>query len=124
LEVHGEWARPSGRRAVSEPRHQALLGGKLTTRQGLTTIAEVFTHAHRYLFLRQGLARRKSDLGAAILVNLSDRSRIVILDASRRFGNHLALYARAQFPAGKKGQSEYGMIPYSAQVTAGFRVSL
>ena len=60
----------------------------------------------------------------SVVANLHDRSRIGVLDVARRFGNHLSIYARAQTPGGRMWRSEYGMLPYSALISAGIRLQL
>lgn len=125
-----------------ELRTAILLGGKYTPRPGWSVIAEYYSPVsqpvagapgarRQYAFARLGKMRLRElpgwkewDLGAAVIANLEDHSRIVVLDAERRFGNHFSFYARALLPGGKRWQSEYGMIPYTALISVGFRVQL
>lgn len=130
VEVHGELAH---RDAAA-----ALVGGKFTARSGLSTIAEFYSAPpengrprRQYGFVNVGKSRLRDrpgwkewDVSAALVINLTDRSRIAIFNANRWFGNHLSLYGRAEVPAGKAWRSEYGMIPYAALIAAGFRVNL
>jgi hypothetical protein len=125
VEVHGEFAH----RDTSA----VLLGGKYTMRSGLGAIFEFYAPGagRHYAFLRAGKSRLRElpgwkewDVAASLVVNVGDRSRILVLDVTRRMGNHLSFYGHAQTPSGKKWQSEYGMIPYAALVSAGFRVQL
>jgi hypothetical protein len=107
-----------------------LLGGKYSLRSGASAIAEYYS-AGRYGFFHLGKSRLRErpgwkewDVGGSVLVNFRDRSRMLILDANRRFGNRLSIYWRGQAPSGAKRQSEYGMIPYAALLSCGFRVQL
>ncbi len=138
IEIHGEFAH---RRAAA-----VLLGGKYTLRSGVYAIFEYYSPSARdypspappagaaapdrrhYTFVSAGKARLRElpgwkewGLSAAFIVNAGDRSRIAVFDAGRRFGDHFYAYARAQAPAGARWRSEYGMIPYSALVSAGVR---
>lgn len=111
-----------------------LLGGKYSFRSGVGAIAEFYspgTGLPRYAFLHIGKSRLRElpgwkewDVSGAVLANLSDRSRMLIIDVDRRFGNRLSVYGRVQAPAGAKWRSEYGMIPYAALASCGFRVQL
>ena len=126
VEVHGEIAH---RNATA-----ILAGGKFTPHSGVNTIAEFFwdgERRRRYGFLHVGKSRLREspgwkewDLSASLVCNLTDRSRVAILDAGRRVGNHLYFTARAELPSGRKARSEYGMIPYAALVSGGFRLHL
>ncbi|MGC9972205.1 MAG: hypothetical protein ABSE56_16620 [Bryobacteraceae bacterium] len=125
VEVHGEFAHGDT--------SAVLLGGKYTMRSGFGTIFEFYApgSGRRYAFLRAAKSRLRElpgwkewDVAASLVANLGDRSRILVLDVTRRMGNHLSFYGHAQAPSGKKWQSEYGMIPYAALVSAGFRVQL
>jgi hypothetical protein len=107
-----------------------LVGSKYSLRSGVRAIAEFYS-AGRYGFFHLGKSRLRErpgwkewDVSGAVLVNLRDRSRMLILDVNRRVGNRLSVYSRAQAPGGAKWRSEYGMIPYAALVSCGFRVQL
>jgi hypothetical protein len=139
VELHGEFAWRQGA--------AVLMGGKYTTSSGVTFIGEFYTPPNtafyrdpglpaslgrqQYAFLRAGKDRLRElpgwkewDVSASIVVNLTDGSRIGVFDAGRRFGDHFFLYTHGQVPAGKKWQSEYGSIPYSALVSVGVRFQL
>jgi hypothetical protein len=74
--------------------------------------------------LRELPGWKQWDLAFALLVSLSDGSRITIVDVARRFGGHFTLQGRVSVPAGARGASEYGSIPYTAQLSLGFRIQL
>ncbi len=126
LEIHGELARHAST--------AVLLGAKYTLRSGLGAIVEWYAPAPgrpRYLFARLGKSRLRElpgwkqwDLGAALLANAGDRSRILIFDVTRRLGDNFSVLARGELPGGRKWQSEYGMIPYSALLSIGLRCQL
>lgn len=125
VEIHGEFAHRDA--------SAVLLGGKYTMRSGFGAMFEFYAPGgHRcYAFLRAGKSRLRElpgwkewDVFASLVANLDDRSRILVVDVTRRAGNHLSFYGHAQAPGGAKWCSEYGMIPYAALVSAGFRVQL
>ncbi len=126
LEVHAEFAHQDAA--------AVLAGGKYALRSGVSTIAEFFSPGGGrpcYGFFYAGKSRLRElpgwkewDVSGSVLTNLRDRSRMLILDVNRRFGNRLSVYGRAQAPAGAKWRSEYGMIPYAALLSCGFRVQL
>jgi hypothetical protein len=125
IEVHGEFAHRDST--------AVLLGGKYTMRSGFGTIVEFYAPGagRHYAFLRAAKSRLRElpgwkewDIAASLVANLGDRSRILVFDVNRRLGNHISIYGRAQAPSGKKWRTEYGMIPYAALVSAGFRVQL
>lgn len=126
IEVHGEFAR----RTASA----ALAGGKYTMHNGVGFICEYYSTGkghEQYAYLRAAKSRLRElpgwkewDLDASVVKNLHDGSHILIANVQRSVGNHLSFYARAQVPHGKKWRSEYGMIPYAALVSIGFRVQL
>jgi len=126
VELHGEFAWRQGA--------AVLMGGKYTTSTGVTFIGEFYSDRglrRQYAFLRAGKDRLRElpgwkewDVSASIVVNLTDGSRVGVFDAGRRCGNHFFVYTHGQVPAGKKWQSEYGSIPYSALVSIGVRVQL
>lgn len=128
VEIHGEVAHRDGT--------SVLAGGKYSFRCGLGVIAEFYSPQSgsdrgRYGFIHVGKNRLRElpgwkewDLGFSIVSNLKDRSRIAVFDATRRLGQHYSVYGRVQAPAGPKWRSEYGMIPYAALVSAGFRVQI
>jgi hypothetical protein len=127
--------------------HQAvLLGGKYTTKAGITFIGEFYTPPNipyyrdmtispfagrqHYLFIDAGKNRLRElpgwkewDLGAYMVANLNDRSYTAIFDANRRFGNHFSSYLHMEIPAGSS-KSEYGSTPYSAATSVGVRFQL
>ena len=134
VELHGELA---WREAAA-----VLFGGKYTHRSGVTAIAEFYTPPdtayyrpagmpasagrQHYGFVRAGKSRLRErpgwkewDLTVSLVANLADGSHIGVFDAGRRFGNHFYAYTHAQAPAGKRGRSEYGSIPYSALASIG-----
>ena len=128
VEIHGELAHRDGT--------AVLAGGKYSFRSGLSVIAEFYTPKAAtargcYGFVHIGKSRLRElpgwkewDLGFSMVANLRDRSRIAIFDATRRMGQRYSVYGRVQAPAGAKWGSEYGMIPYAALVSAGFRVQI
>ncbi len=127
LEVHGEFARRDS--------NAVLIGGKYMLRSGVNTIFEFYSppapRLGRYVFLSVGKSRLRElpgwkhwDVSLALVANTTDRSRIVILDVTRRVGDHFSLTSRTQAPSGTKWRSEYGMIPYSAMASIGFRYQL
>lgn len=126
VEIHAEVAH---REATA-----VLAGGKYSFLSGAGAIAELYFPGagqppHAFVHLGKSRLRelpgwKEWDIGGALLLNLRDRSRLVILDVNRRFGNRLSAYGRVQAPAGAKWRSEYGMIPYAALLTAGFRVQM
>jgi hypothetical protein len=112
LEVHGEFAY---RDAAA-----VLLGGKYMLPGGVNTIAEFYSppapRRGRYIFVSAGKSRLRElpgwkhwDVSLSMLANTGDRSRILILNVTRRLGDHFSATARA----------EYGMIPYSALLSMG-----
>ncbi len=125
VEIHGEFAH-GDTTAV-------LLGGKYTLRSGFGTIFEFYSPGtgNRYAYLRAAKSRLRElpgwkewDLAASLITNLSDHSRVLVLDATRRLGQHFSLYGEVLAPAGKKWRSQYGMIPYAALLSVGIRVQL
>jgi hypothetical protein len=139
VELHGEFAWRQGA--------AALLGGKYTTASGVTLIGEFYTLPDTAYFRPPGMpasagrqhygyARiaksrlrelpgwKEWDVAASLVANLDDRSHVAVFDASRRFGNHFYAYTHVQAPAGKRGRSEYGMIPYSALTSIGVTFQL
>jgi hypothetical protein len=137
-EVHGEGAwREEG---------AALLGGKYTTKWGVSFIGEFYSPPNtayyrdmslsptagrqHYAFLYASKSRLRElpgwkqwDLSASMVENLNDKSYIVIVDANRRFGNHFSSYLHLQIPEGGK-TSEYGATPYAAATSVGVRFQL
>ncbi len=104
-------------------------------RSGVNTICEWYSppapRLGHYLFLSVGKSRLRElpgwkqwDASLALVANTTDRSRILILDVTRRVADHFSLTAHAQAPSGKRWRSEYGMIPYSALVSIGFRFQI
>jgi len=129
VELHGEfgWRDTAG--------SSALIGGKYTTRSGVTAIAEFCTPAtterQSYGFLRVGKSRLRElpgwkewDVTVSLVANLGDGSHIAVLDAGRRFGNHFYAYTHTQAPAGKRDRSQFGAIPYSALASIGVTFQL
>jgi hypothetical protein len=120
VEMHGEFAWRQGA--------AALIGGKYTTRSGITAIAEFYTPAsitrQHYGFLRVSKSRLRElagwkewDLAASLVANLDDHGHTAVFDAGRRLGNHFYGYAHAEAPAGKR-------VPYSALVSIGVTFQL
>ena len=127
LEVHGEFAHRDS--------NAVLAGGKYMLRSGVNTIFEWYSppapRLGRYVFVSVGKSRLRElpgwkqwDVSLALVANTTDRSRILVLDVTRRVADHFSLTARAQTPGGKRWRSEYGMIPYSALVSIGFRYQI
>jgi hypothetical protein len=139
LEVHSELA---WREGVA-----VLLGGKYTHGSGVTVIAELYTppntayyrpagmpasagrQHHAYLRISKSRLRevpgwKEWDVALSLVANLDDGSRIGVLDAGRRVGNHLYAYAHVEAPGGKRSGSQYGKIPYSALISVGVRLQM
>ena len=139
VEVHGELAWRQGAAVLG--------GGKYTTSSGITFIGEFYTPPNtafyrdpglpaslgrqKYGFIRASKDRLRElpgwkewGVSGSVVVNLTDGSRVGVFDTGRRFGNHFYAYTHGQIPAGKKGRSEYGSIPYSALISVGMRVQL
>jgi hypothetical protein len=137
-EVHGE--------AAWREQGAILLGGKYTTGSGITFIGEFYTPPNtsyyrdmtisplagrqHYLFVDAGKSRLRElpgwkewDLGAYAVANLDDRSYTAVVDANRRFGNHVSSYLHLEVPSGRK-KSEYGATPYTAATSIGVRFQL
>jgi hypothetical protein len=107
------------RRQVFEADQAARQSDALVARRGQYTFLMVSKSR-----LRELPGWKEWDLSASMVVNWNDRSRMIILDATRRIRNRFSLYGRAQVPAGDRTRSEYGMIPYTALLSTGFRVDL
>jgi hypothetical protein len=139
IEVHSEIA---WREGVA-----VLVGGKYTHGSGVSIIAELYTppnsdyyrpggmpaaagrQHHGYLRISKSRLRelpgwKEWDVAASLVANLDDASRIAVLDAGRRFGNHLYAYTHAEAPGGKRSGSQYGKIPYSALISVGVRFQM
>ena len=127
LEVHGEFAHRDS--------NAELLGGKYMLRSGVNTIFEWYSPSAprlgRYAFLSVGKARLRElpgwkqwDVALALVANTSDHSRILTLDVTRRVADRFSLLEHTEAPGGKRWRSEYGMIPYSALVSIGFRYQI
>ncbi len=137
-EIHGE--------AAWREHPAILLGGKFTTRSGVTFLGEFYTPPNipyyrdmtvsplagrqSYLFLDAGKNRLRErpgwkqwDLGAYLVANLNDRSYTASFDANRRWGSHFSSYVHLEIPGGRS-TSEYGLIPYSAATSVGVRFQL
>jgi hypothetical protein len=137
-ELHGE--------AAWREQGVLLLGGKYTTKSGITFIGEYFSPPNisyywdgmvsllsgrqQYAFLRAGKTRLRElpgwkqwDLDAALVANVKDGSSIVLFDTTRRLGNHFLTYLHLEVPSGSKG-SDYGVIPYAAATSVGVRFQL
>jgi len=113
----------------------ALIGGKYTTRSGVTAIAEFYTPAtaerQRYGFVRFGKSRLRErpgwkewDVTVSLVASLGDGSHIAVLDAGRRFGKHFYAHTHTQSPTGKRNASVFGAIPYSALASIGVTFQL
>jgi hypothetical protein len=127
LELHGELAH---RDATA-----VLIGGKYMLRSGVNTIVEFYSpeapRRGRYIYASIGKSRLRElpgwkhwDASISLLANTTDRSRIAILDVTRRIADRLSLTLRAETPGGKRWRSEYGMIPYSTLLSIGFRYQI
>ena len=127
IEVHGEFAHRDS--------NAFLLGGKYMLRSGVSSIFEFYSpptpRLGRYAFLSVGKSRLRElpgwkqwDLGLSLLANTTDHSRILVLDVTRRLADRFSFIGRAETPGGKRWRSEYGMIPYSALVSIGFRYQI
>ena len=139
VELHGEFAWRQGA--------ATLVGGKYTTASGVTLIAEFYTPPNTAYFRPPGMpasvgrqhygyARisksrlrelpgwKEWDVATSLVGNLDDGSHVAVFDAGRRFGNHFYGYTHVQAPAGKRGRSEYGAIPYSALASIGVTFQL
>jgi hypothetical protein len=139
IEVHSELAWREGL--------AVLLGGKYTHGSGVAIVAELYTPPNtayyrpagmpasagrqHYGFLRTSKSRLRElpgwkewDVAVSLVANLDDGSRIAVLDAGRRFGNHLYAYTHAEAPDGKRSSSQYGKIPYSALISVGVRLQM
>jgi len=137
-EVHGE--------AAWREQGAALLGGKYTTKGGISFIGEFYTPPNtpyyrdmmisplagrqHYALLYAGKSRLRElsgwkqwDLSASVVTNLDDHSYTAIVDATRRFGNHFSSYLHMEIPHGSK-TSDYGATPYAAATSAGVRFQL
>ncbi len=137
-ELHGE--------AAWREQGAVLIGGKYTTTTGVSFIGEFYTPPNtpyyrdtaisplagrqHYAMLNAGKSRLRElpgwkqwDLGASVVTNLDDRSYTVIVDATRRFGDHFSSYVHLGIPQGSK-TSDYGAAPYSAATSAGVRFQL
>jgi hypothetical protein len=137
-EIHGE--------AAWREHLAMLLGGKFTTRPGVTFLGEFYTPPNipyfrdmtitpfegrqYYLFLDAGKNRLRErpgwkewDLDGYMVMNLNDRSYTASFDANRRFGSHFSSYVHAEIPVGAKA-SEYGSTPYSSATSVGVRFQL
>jgi len=137
-ELHGEGAwREQG---------AALLGGKYTTKWGVSFIGEFYSPPNtayyrdmnisptagrqHYAFLYASKSRLRElpgwkqwDLSASMVENLNDKSYTVIIDANRRFGDHFSSYLHLQIPEGGKA-TEFGATPYTAATSVGVRFQL
>jgi hypothetical protein len=137
-ELHGE--------AAWREHEAVLVGGKYTTRSGLSFVGEFYTPPNipyyrdmnispsagrqSYAFftayknrLRELPGWKQWDISAALVENLNDRSYTVIFDATRRFGSRFSSYTHMEIPAGSK-TSEYGATPYTAATSVGVRFQL
>ena len=137
-ELHGE--------AAVRQQAAILVGTKFTTACGLSFIGEFFappnTSYYRdsavsplagrqnYALLYAGKNRLRElpgwkqwDLAASVVANLNDKSYIVIVDSTRRFGNHFSSYLHLQLPQGAKN-SDYGATPYAAATSVGVKFQL
>ncbi len=134
-ELHGE--------AAWREHEAVLVGGKFTTRSGITSIAELFTPPNipyyrsitlspvagrqLYGFLRVGKSRLRDlpgwkqwDIYGSVVSNLNDHSYALVFDIQRRFGDHFSSYIHVEAPGGSRS-SEYGPIPYASASSFGIR---
>jgi hypothetical protein len=137
-ELHGE--------AAWREQGAVLVGGKYTMANGVSFIAEFYTPPNtayyrdlnisptagrqHYVFLNAGKSRLRElpgwkqwDLSASIVENMNDRSYVVIVDATRRFGSHFSSYLHLEVPQGAK-TSDYGATPYTSATSVGVRFQL
>jgi hypothetical protein len=137
-EVHGE--------AAWSEQGALLVGGKYTTRAGVTFIGELFTQPdtpyfrdmlpspvhgrQNYGLFNVGKARLRElpgwkewDASGSIVADLNDQSFTAVVDASRWFGNHFSSYVHMEIPYGDKA-SVYGSAPYSTSTSLGIRFHL
>lgn len=96
-----------------------------------TPLGALLTERRHHLFLHIGKGRlreipgwRDWDVGAALLLGLSDGGRMLIVDVEHRVGQRFALHGRLSLPAGSSQWSEYGMIPWTARVSVGLRLQM
>jgi hypothetical protein len=137
-ELHGEGAwREQG---------AVLLGGKYIMANGVSFYAEFYTPPNiayyrdmsisptagrqHYAFLYAGKSRLRElpgwkqwDLSASMVENMNDKSYDVIIDATRRFGNHFSSYLHLQIPEGGK-TTDFGAAPFTAATSLGVRFQL
>jgi hypothetical protein len=139
VELHGELAWRE--KAVG------LIGGKYTTGSGVTTTLEFYSPPNTWFYqpiamppsagrqyysylrvsknrLRELPGWKQWDVALSLVTNLSDHSRIGVVDLTRRFGGHFSAYVHAETPGGDKWRSQYGTIPYSARFSTGIRFQL
>jgi hypothetical protein len=137
-EVHGE--------GMWREQAAALLGGKYTTRSGVTFIGEFYTPPNiayfrdvsvsplagrqHYAFFNAGKSRLRElpgwkewDLSGSIVANLNDHSFAGVVDVNRWFGNHFSTYLHLEIPHGAK-TSDYGAAPYASASSVGVRFQL
>jgi hypothetical protein len=138
-ELHGELA--------WREKAAALIGGKYTTGAGVTTTVEFYSPPNTrfyqpvamppsagrqyYSYLRIGKNRLRElpgwkqwDVTVSLVTNLSDQSRVGVLDVTRRIGGYFSTYLHAETPGGDRWRSQYGTIPYSARISLGIRFQL
>jgi hypothetical protein len=137
-EMHGE--------AAWREQGAVLLGGKYTTKWGVSFIGEFYTPPNtayyrsmsllptagrqQYVFLYASKSRLRElpgwkqwDLSASMVENLNDKSYTAIVDANRRFGDHFSSYLHLQIPEGGK-TTEFGATPYLSATSVGVRFQL
>ncbi len=97
----------------------------------LTGSPSGFTERRHYAFARLGKSRLRElpgwkewDVSFSVVAEVSDGTRVWIFDTERRIRNRFSLYTHSLLPSGKAWESEYGMIPYHALVSAGFRFQI
>jgi hypothetical protein len=137
-EVHGE--------AAWREKAAVLLGGKCTTRTGVTFIGEFYTPPNipyfrdasisplagrqHYAFFSVGKSRLRElpgwkewSVSAFVVANLDDHSDTAVLDLSRWFGKHFSSYMHMEVPSGSQ-TSDYGTTPYRTATSLGVRFQL
>jgi hypothetical protein len=137
-ELHGE--------AAWSDQGAILLGGKYTTRAGVTFIGEFFTQPDTPYFrnmmpspvhgrqnyglfsvaksrLRELPGWKEWDLSGSIVNDFNDHSFTAVVDANRWFGNHFSTYLHMEMPYGS-AKSAYGSAPYGSASSVGVRFHL
>ena len=108
-----------------------LTSSPLGTSPTTTASPSLSTERRHYAFLHIGKSRlrerphwRDWDVGAVLLLGLSDGGRMLILDLERRVGQRFALHGRLSVPGGSAATSEYGMIPWTSMASVSLRYQM